>query len=157
VVAGDLSDPAAVLASPGLVSLIDFRRPVGVLALSVLHFLPAATADALVAAVKDLMVPGSYLVISAGTTTGTDPELIAQAQAAYGDAASVTGRTEAEVLAWFDGLNLARPGLTDVWAWRSSNEPHPGPHPGPPGQHPGPPPHLQARFLAGVARKPAPG
>jgi O-methyltransferase involved in polyketide biosynthesis len=160
VVAGDLGDPAAVLASPDLLSLIDFRQPVGVLAVSVLHFLPPAAADALVAAVKDRMVPGSYLVISAGTSTGTDPQLITEVQAAYGDAAGVTGRSEAEILAWFDGLNLARPGLTDVWAWWPDNPPHPGPpppgpqHPGPP--HPGPPPQSRVRFLAGVARKPAP-
>jgi O-methyltransferase involved in polyketide biosynthesis len=144
VVDGDLRDPAAILASPALTSLIDFREPVGVLLVSVLHFLPAGDADALVAAVKDQMAPGSYLAISAGTSTGTDPALIAHVQAAYGDAAPVTARHKSEILTWFDGFSLARPGLTDVWAWRPGSPPRPAP-----------PLSSHARFLAGVARKPA--
>ena len=30
----------------------------------------------------------------------------------------VTGRTEAEIAPYFDGLDLVPPGLTHVWAWR---------------------------------------
>jgi O-methyltransferase involved in polyketide biosynthesis len=145
VVAGDLGQPAALLASPDLVSTIDFRQPVSVLAVAVLHFLPPAAADALVAAVKDRMVPGSYLVISAGTSTGTDPGLITEVRAAYGRAAQVTARSEAEILAWFDGLSLVRPGLTDVRAWRTATP-----------RDSVPPWPSRARFLAGVARKPGP-
>jgi O-methyltransferase involved in polyketide biosynthesis len=144
VVAGDLRDPAAILASPVLRTLIDFHQPVCVLLVSVLHFLPAGDADAVVAAVKDLMAPGSYLIISAGTSTGTDPALITQVQAAYGDTAQVTGRSEAEITAWFDGLLLARPGLVDVWSWRPDGA-----------RLTRRPPQARARFLAGVALKPA--
>ena len=63
---------------------------------------------------------GSYLVISAGTSTGTDPALIRCLQDAYGDTAPVIGRTAAEIEAWFSGLSLVRPGLVDVWAWRTN-------------------------------------
>jgi hypothetical protein len=52
------------------------------------------------------MAPGSYLVISAGTSTGTDPELVRCLQAAYGGTAPVTGRTAGEIAAWFDGFSL---------------------------------------------------
>jgi S-adenosyl methyltransferase len=145
VAAGDLCQPAELLASSDLVSTIDFGRPVGVLAVSVLHFLPPAEADALVAAVKDRMMPGSYLVISAGTSTGTDPRLITEVQAAYGKTAEVTARTEAEIRAWFDGLDIAWPGLTDVRAWRTDTP-----------QDSVPPWPSRARLLAGVARKPGP-
>ena len=100
---------------------------------SVLHFLPAAEADAAVATLRDWMPEGSYLVISAGTSTGTDPELIRCLQDAYGDT-PVTGRTAAEIEAWFAGLSLVRPGLVDVWAWRPDTlrptRPPAGPHPG---------------------------
>ena len=71
------------------------------------------------------MVSGSYLVISAGTSTGTDPELLQQLQAAFGDAAPVTGRTAGEIAAWFDGLAVARPGVVDVWAWRPDSRRRP--------------------------------
>ncbi len=87
------------------------------------------------------IAPGSYLVISAGTSTGTDPELLRQLQAAYGDTAPVTGRTVEEITAWFDGFCLARPGVVDVWAWRPDSIARPA--------------QSRARILAGVGRKPA--
>ncbi len=144
VVAGDLRAPAAVLADPALISLIDFSKPVCVVLASVLHFLPAQQADAAVAAFREQMSPGSYLVISVGTSSGTDPELIRCLQATYAGTAPVTARTEAEITSWFDGLLLARPGLTDVWAWRAgqSRQAHR-------------PPQSRARFVVGVARKPS--
>jgi hypothetical protein len=62
----------------------------------------ADEADAAVAAFRRLMIPGNYLVISAGTSTGTDPGLISRLQAAYDDTMPVTGRTAEEVSAWFE-------------------------------------------------------
>jgi SAM-dependent methyltransferase len=143
VVAGDIRDPARMLADPALTGLIDAGDPVCVLLVSVLHFLAAGDADEAVAAFRRWMAPGSYLVISAGTTTGTDPELLRQLQAAYGDTAPVTGRTAAEIEAWFDGFSLARPGVVDVWAWRPGSIQRPA--------------RSRARMLAGVGRKPATG
>jgi O-methyltransferase involved in polyketide biosynthesis len=125
VVAADIRDPEAALASPGLRGPLDLGQPFCVLLASVLHFLPADEADAAVAAFRRLMIPGSYLVISAGTSTGTDPGLISRLQAAYDDTTPVTGRTAEEVSAWFEGLTLAKPGLTDVWAWRPDDPQRP--------------------------------
>jgi O-methyltransferase involved in polyketide biosynthesis len=118
VVAGDLRDPASLFVDATLTSVIDNTMPTGVLLASVLHFLTAAEADATVATFREWMAPGSYLVISAGTSTDTDPELIRLLQEVYGASASMTGRTAAEIGAWFDGLTLIPPGLADVWDWR---------------------------------------
>jgi hypothetical protein len=106
--AADIRDPEAALASPGLRGLLDLGQPFCVLLASVLHFLPADEADAAVAAFRRLMIPGSYLVISAGTSTGTDPGLISRLQAAYDDTTPVTGRTAEEVSAW-SHLGQTRP------------------------------------------------
>ena len=141
VVAGDIRDPARALADPALTRLIGTGEPVCVILGSVLHFLAADEADEAVAVFRRWMAPGSYLVISAGTTTGTDPELLRQLQAAYGDTAPVTGRTAGEITAWFDGFCLARPGVVDVWAWRPDSIQRPA--------------QSRARILAGVGRKPA--
>ena len=143
VVAGDIRDPARMLADPALTRVIDAGEPVCVLLVSVLHFLAAGEADAAVAAFRRWMAPGSYLVISAGTCTGTDPGLLRQLQAAYGDTAPVTGRTAGEIGAWFDGFGLARPGVVDVWAWRPDSIQRLA--------------QSRARMLAGVGRKHAAG
>jgi O-methyltransferase involved in polyketide biosynthesis len=145
VIAGDIREPAAILSSPALTGLIDLAQPVCLLLVSVLHFLTPSEADTTVAAYRNRIAPGSYLVISAGTSTGTDPELITILRDAYAQTAAITGRTEAEITAWFDGFTLARPGLVDVQAWRPGS-PSCAARPLSP----------RARFLAGVARKPAP-
>jgi O-methyltransferase involved in polyketide biosynthesis len=141
VVAGDIRDHASLLGDPELTGIIDVAAPVCVLLVSVLHFLTPAEADAAVAAYRDWMAPGSCLVISAGASTGTDPELIRSLQDAYGGTALVTGHTASGIRAWFDGLTLVRPGLVNVWAWRPDTV-----------RQTCPP---RAMFLAGVGRKAA--
>jgi hypothetical protein len=139
VVAGDIRDPGSIFTEASASGVIDRSMPAGVLLASVLHFLVPAEADAAVAVFRERMAPGSYLVISAGTSTGTDPELIRLLQEVYGDTAPVTGRTAAEIGGWFDGLTLVPPGLVDVWAWRPDA--------------PRRPVTSRARFLAGVGYK----
>ncbi len=139
VVAGDIRTPSSVLNDPALDDLIDRSKPVCVLLMSVLHFLPAAEADAAVARFRRWMKPGSYLIISAGTSSGTDPKLINTLQNAYHGTAPVTGRTSAEIGAWFEGFDLVPPGLVNVWAWRPGNSWRPA--------------TSRARFLGGVGRK----
>ena len=141
VVPGDIRDPVRALADPALTRLIDTGERVCVILGSVLHFLAADEADEAVAVFRRWMAPGSYLVISAGTSTGTDPELLRQLQAAYRDTALVTGRSAEEIMAWFGGFCLARPGVVDVWAWRPDSIQRPA--------------QSRARILAGVGRKPA--
>jgi O-methyltransferase involved in polyketide biosynthesis len=139
VVTADIRNPASLLTRIQRSHVIDSILPTGVLLLSVLHFLTAAEADAAVATIREWMAPGSYLVISAGTSTGTDPELIRLLQDACGDTAPVTGRSETEIAAWFEGLTLADPGLVDVWTWRPDTWRRPA--------------TARARFLAGVGCK----
>ena len=142
VIAGDMRQPAAILTSPELRALIDLNQPVCVILAAVLHFLPPAQADTIAAAFRQAMAPGSYLIASSGTSTGTNPALIALLAAAYQDTATVSGRTADEIAGYFTGLHLVPPGLTDVWAWRPGSQPH------------WPPPRT-ARILGAVGRKPA--
>jgi transcriptional regulator with XRE-family HTH domain len=66
-------------------------------------------ADAIVAAFTAAMAPGSYLILSSGTCTGTDTALIDCMKAAYQDSTAVAGRTETEIAAYFAGLYLVGP------------------------------------------------
>ncbi len=141
VVPGDMRDPAVILADPDLRLLLDLEQPVCVLLASVLHFLLPAEADASVAAFRAAMAPGSYLIASAGTSTGTDPALIDRLRSAYANTSDITGRTAEEIAAWFTGLDVIPPGLVNVNAWR-----------------PGSPRHWlaqpSARIIGAAARKP---
>lgn len=142
IVPGDMRQPHGILASPELRSLIDLDRPVCVILAAVLHFLPAGQADAVAAEFRRAMAPGSYLIVSSGTSTGTSPALISRLQAAYQGVAEVIGGTADEIAGYFSGLHLVLPGLVDVWAWRPDSE----------WFWPPPP---SARILGGVAFKPA--
>jgi O-methyltransferase involved in polyketide biosynthesis len=123
VIDADLRQPAAILTSPELRGIIDLNQPVCVVLAAVLHFLPPAQADTIVAAFRQAIAPGSYLIASSGTSTGTSPALIARLAAAYQDTATVVGRTVDEIAGYFTGLQLVPPGLTDVWAWRPDTQP----------------------------------
>jgi hypothetical protein len=148
VAGGDLCDPAGILAHPVLASAVDLSQPVCLILASVLHFLPAELADKAVATLKDTVAPGSYLVLSAGTSTGTDPLLLERLEITYAGTSVVTPRPEAEIAAWFDGWHLMPPGLPDVRDWRTDGLPRL------PQRQPAP---RAARFLAGIARKPVAG
>jgi hypothetical protein len=143
VAEGDLGDPAGILAQP---ALADLAQPVCLILASVLHFLPAAEADKALAVLKDAVASGSYLVVSVGTSTGTDPVLLDRLETTYARTSVVAPRPESEIVAWFDGWHLMPPGLPDVRDWHTDGLPRL------PQRHPAP---RAARFLAGIARKPA--
>jgi hypothetical protein len=121
-VLGDVRDPAGIIGDPLLRGLIDFTRPVCILLVAVLHFVPdAANPKGLLAAFRDAMVPGSYLILSHGTVDGAPPEVAAKADASrvYDQAtAQVTLRDAAQVAALLDGFNLVEPGLVHASQWR---------------------------------------
>ena len=117
----DVTDVDAVLSSPGIAGLLDPRRPVGLLAFSVLQHVREDAAG-LVADYLDRLAPGSALALS--HFTADDPRTgsgIEAEVAAYPRTAPVT-RSYAEVKALAGVVDLVDPGL--VWAdeWR----PEPG-------------------------------
>jgi hypothetical protein len=120
IIEGDVRRPWAILADPHLNKVIDLSRPVAVLCVAVLHFVPDADDPAgILSAFTDTMTAGSYLAVSAVTSTDTDPAVIAQIETAYENAtAPVIFRTADQILSWFDPpLDLVHPGLLDVSQW----------------------------------------
>ncbi|HEY6797313.1 MAG TPA: SAM-dependent methyltransferase [Kineosporiaceae bacterium] len=115
VLAHDLRDPAAVLADPQVHGLLDLTRPVGLLMVCVLHFVDVAAAPRIVNRYLRDLPPGSQVAISTATSLGLDPAIVRRMVAAYGrgTGATLTFRTEAEVQALFDGLEMVEP-IADV-------------------------------------------
>jgi hypothetical protein len=145
----DARDHQAIISALELEGFIDLAQPVCVLFVSMLHFMTAAEADALVAAFRKRIAPGSYLVISAGVTTEQNIAAGEQIQAAYGERTTLTGRPAAEIAAYFGDFDLVPPGIVSVTDW--------------PIEGPGAPyrPLRQVRaapakagMLAGIGRKP---
>jgi uncharacterized SAM-dependent methyltransferase len=117
VVNGDVRGYEAILSAPKLGALIDPARPVCVLFVSMLHFMAAHEADAVVAAFRQWMAPGSYLVISVGHENDRSSPRREQVQAAYGRGAVLTGRSATEIAAYFGDFDLVPPGIVPVTEW----------------------------------------
>jgi hypothetical protein len=142
----DIRDPGSILDSPEMRDLIDFREPVGLLLVAVLHFVRGEEGPLdIVRAFTSRITPGSYMALSHITSDGTEPSVMATIHEAYAEAsAPAIFRAEAEINAFFSGFELIQPGLVDVTRWT----PHTA-------TFTAQPPDL--RFLAGLGLKTLPG
>ncbi|MDH2427716.1 SAM-dependent methyltransferase [Sphaerisporangium sp. TRM90804] len=118
-VRGDLRELDAVLAAPDLRRLIDFDRPVAVLMVAVLHFVPDGDKPyEVVSRLRELMAPGSYLAVS-HVTPDPHPEETAELAAVSTRAgAPWIARSRAEIMRFLDGFDLVEPGLVTPPEWR---------------------------------------
>lgn len=120
VIQADLRQPDTILADPAVQLLLDFTRPVGLLLVAVLHFLPADDqVRDILATLRGALAPGSYLVIS-HTCRDADPVLAEQHEKVYNSRVDTTFRmrTREQIARLFDGFTLAEPGLVWVPEWR---------------------------------------
>ncbi|MCP3799294.1 SAM-dependent methyltransferase [Allokutzneria sp. A3M-2-11 16] len=122
-VRADLRDPLRVLEDPEVRALLDLDQPLAVLMVAVLHFVPDAEDPwAVVAGYLDRLVPGSHLVLSHGTNDDFSDEensgFETVRQVYQRTSSPIVVRTEAEVAAFFTGLELVPPGLVRLSDWR---------------------------------------
>ena len=124
IVEGDVREPEKILADDRVSGLIDFSQPAGLLLVAVLHFITDAENPArIVATLRDALAPGSYLVLSHGTTEDR-PTVARAAEKVYDQAvaAPLRMRSRAELLPLFEGFELIEPGLVPIPHW----QPEPG-------------------------------
>ncbi|MEO3869957.1 SAM-dependent methyltransferase [Nonomuraea sp. B12E4] len=138
-VQADLLDPDEVLARAG--AFLDLARPVGVLMVSILHFLPdSARPQRAVAALRERVAPGSHLVITHATTMGRLEE--GRPVRRRGSSGGGADRTPAEIREFFGDFPLEPPGLVQAVDWRPERPKLVGDW------------SLPSSLMAGVARKP---
>lgn len=119
----DLRQPAAVLADPAIVAEIDWSEPVGLLCVAVLHFVAPDIAPEIMAQYRKVMVPGSYLAISAASYEGMSLHTVRELEAVYGNANhSLVFRSTSQIEQLFEGFDVIEPGLTLVTRWRVDGE-----------------------------------
>lgn len=116
----DIRAPENVLAAPGVAGLLDFSRPVAVLAVAILHFVADTDDPArIIATYRDACAPGSYLVISHASAEGVDARDAAAQTATYNHTSTPgCARSPGEIAALFEGYELLDPGLVRLPLWR---------------------------------------
>jgi S-adenosyl methyltransferase len=142
VVQANLLDADAILTDPAVTGLLDLDRPVGLLMVAVLHFLPDS--PALYAALERYrrsVAPGSYLIVSHATGEGaSQTSKVADLYTKVSQ--PLIPRDRADLARLLDGWELVEPGVSRGPDWR----PDPG--------DPRPTDLGSLATLACVARKP---
>ncbi|QXJ20466.1 SAM-dependent methyltransferase [Actinomadura graeca] len=137
---GDARRPHEIIGHPEVTALIDFDRPVGVLMVSVLgHLRDEDDPESAVRAFRDVMAPGSHLVVCDLLSDNlTDDDWAAHRKLTEQIGIHLAFRSSERLAGLFDGLDLVEPGLVPAPDWRPDR-----PYEPPSGW-----------LLAGVGRKP---
>lgn len=129
VVQADMRDPERILDDPAVRDTIDFDRPVAVLLVAVLHFVPDEDdPHAVVGRLRDILAPGSLLVVSHASQEGL-PDLADSHQRLYARTPTpMTMRSQSEIAEFFNGFDVVDPGIVPMQAWRPDPD-SPAPEP----------------------------
>jgi S-adenosyl methyltransferase len=124
----DLQDTGTILT--GAAGTLDFARPVGIMLLAILHYIPdLANARRIVAELLAAVPAGSFLVVS---HAGTDllPEEVVAFEKSLNTHLPVerhhVARPRGVVAGFFDGIDLVDPGVVRVSDWRPDGPEEPG-------------------------------
>jgi S-adenosyl methyltransferase len=116
----DLRDAGTIVAEAA--RTLDFSRPVAVLLIAVLHFIPDADDPyGIVRRLMDAVPSGSYLVISHAASdiaAGATAEMARRYNAL--SPVPITPRSREQVARFFDGLDMMPPGLVPLSQWWKS-------------------------------------
>lgn len=125
VIHADLRHPATVLEHPKTAELIDFSKPVAVLMIAVLHFIPdEEQPEQIVHAYRDVLCPGSFLALSHAAPDLEHPSEQADMVDDYQRSTKVRfiHRTPEQLQSWLSGFTVQPPGIVQVNEWRPEAE-----------------------------------
>lgn len=120
VIQADLRRPEDVLGHPEVTEVLDLSRPVAVLLIAVLHFIPDSDRPGeIVGAYLDRSAPGSFVALSHADDDKDLPAEQARMLEEYRKSTRVpfVHRGQNEVAAWLDGLELEPPGIVQTNEW----------------------------------------
>jgi hypothetical protein len=118
VVEADGRDPARLLADPGVTGLLDLSRPVGLLLVALLHFVPdEQDPRGILAGYAARLAPGSWVAVSHGSTD-TAPGAATMERLYERTASPIRMRSRAEVAALLADVELVEPGVEFLPGWR---------------------------------------
>ncbi|MCI2416783.1 SAM-dependent methyltransferase [Saccharopolyspora sp. K220] len=120
IIQADIHDAESILEAPETERLLDFSRPVALLAVAVFHYVAREhDLPALLQRYRAHLVPGSVVAIS-HTTTDHQSQAYLEAHRRWNESGSeaMVMRTHTEVAELFEGLDLVEPGITWTSTWR---------------------------------------
>ena len=117
---GDLRRAEDILTDTDVRDMFDFSKPIAVLMVAVLHFVPDSDDPAsVIGRYLDAVVPGSYLAISHASLEGDEPERAEDATEQFrNNVSAFTMRTRAEITSLFDRVELVEPGVVYLTEWK---------------------------------------
>jgi hypothetical protein len=123
IIQADARDPRSILQQPDAQRLLDLSRPLGVLLIALLHFIPDdAAAAQLMRTLQDCIAPGSYVAVShalSEPTAALTPEGLSASTQVYRQSDSpFAARAREHIAHLLAGLELVKPGLVYVPLWR---------------------------------------
>ncbi|WP_024806560.1 SAM-dependent methyltransferase [Nocardia sp. BMG51109] len=122
-VRGDLTDIEPILADPEVRALLDFTRPIAVLLVSVLHFVPdSARPRSVIERLRNALAPGSFLAISHFTHEGREDYAKRIVAMSRQTPTTTNPRTRARIEDLFGDFTLVAPGLVDVTEWHPEED-----------------------------------
>ncbi|NYH79056.1 hypothetical protein FHR84_002390 [Actinopolyspora biskrensis] len=116
----DMREPETVLAAQGVAGLLDFSRPVAVLAVSVLPYVPDADDPVgIMRRYRDNCSPGSYLAVSHGTPLTMSVDQVRSSEYVYQSTHTpLAMRGSERIRTLLPGYELVDPGLVPLPEWR---------------------------------------
>ena len=126
----DLQDTAYVLGHEKTRGLLDFSRPIGLLAVAVLHFLPAdVDPHAVLAQYRQALPAGSHFALS-HLTSDVGSDQVDQITRLYARSQNpIIARGRDEITALFTGFELVEPGVVFTPLWHPESPEDVGEHP----------------------------
>ncbi len=115
----DIRDAAGILGSDAVHDLIDLSRPVAILCVAVLQFVPGdGEPGAILRSFRDAVAPGRHLALSHPVPRSSEAAQISQTYAQT--RSQLTFRTPEQVRELFDGWEILEPGVVSLHQWRPS-------------------------------------
>jgi hypothetical protein len=119
MVHADITKPGLVLNDEVTKAMLDFRLPVGILGITIGHYI-IEDPHSVFAAYRDAVPPGSYLALSHLTDDFMEMDEVTKAMRRSQNA--VKARARAEILEFFGDWELVEPGLVMTSQWRPDRE-----------------------------------
>lgn len=123
MVHADITKPGLVLNDPATKELLDFDQPIGLLAITIGHYiLDEQDPAGVYAAYRDAVAPGSYLALTHLTDDFAVIKGAELTRLMTKTQNNIRPRTKDEVLAFFGDFELLEPGLVTTSHWRPARE-----------------------------------